>query len=632
MWDGTRRRPTASSTRCRPEPAPPNPSAGASRTTEAYALDPTGLLLFSVFLDDLTLSDGLGAYGSPEDPLIPVGELARLLEADVDVLPAERRIVGRLGPARRSLVVDLKAGLARIEAQEVPLTPQDAVVTPTEIYLRVSAIQKLFPLRIQVATEDLALRLRATEKFPVQARLERLANRPDGSQVGALEQDALKVPQPYAFFSPPGFDVLLDAGVESGARNGDFKYDVRAAGDLLWANVQAYLGSDEEGRAANARILLQRRSVEGEMLGPLRVRDITAGDTYTPALAIGPRSISGRGISLSTAPLEQTNIFNRIDLRGDLPPGYDVELYVNDVLKGTSDKAVQGRFEFLAVPLSPGLNVLRLVTYGPRGERTEEVQVINVGAALLRPREAQFSLGVVDQNRPLIRFRQMNNTVLGDTGVFADNGLRIVASLNYGLTDLLSVTAGAARIPRITGGGLGFYTVGARTSILGLATQLDGAWDSRGGEGLSLGLAGQFGQASTVLRHAEYRHGFVDENNLGFNSSLRMERRSELSVDANVNLRGRIVPVSMRAIRNEYSDRSYDLLGAARASTSVGQVLVSAGFEYQNQNYRADTGVETLSGYIAASTYRSYSWQLRTTLDYEIVPDFKAKFLAITVC
>ncbi|HET6971808.1 MAG TPA: hypothetical protein VFH92_11825, partial [Phenylobacterium sp.] len=287
--------------------APAAASSAGEHTADVAALDPNALLLFSVTLDDLTLSEGLGAYGAPEDPLVPFGELTRLLEADVDVFPAERRIVGRLGPARRSLLVDLKAGVARVAAQEVKLSPQDAAVTPTEIYLRVSLIQKLLPLKVDVAADELVLRLRATEKFPVQARLQRLASRPDAPQSPG-DQEVLKVVQPYALVSPPGFDVVLDGGLESGRRNRDFRYDVRMAGDLLWTNVQAYLGSDEVGRPANARILLQRRSLEGNLLGPLHVRDISAGDVYTPALAMGPRSVAGRGLALSTAPLEQTNV------------------------------------------------------------------------------------------------------------------------------------------------------------------------------------------------------------------------------------------------------------------------------------------------------------------------------------
>ncbi|MBU1378102.1 MAG: hypothetical protein KKA30_19205 [Alphaproteobacteria bacterium] len=606
-------------------------SAAGEASTDAAAVDPAGLLLFSVSLDGLTLSEGLGAYGASDDPLIPVGELTRLLEADVDVMPAERRIVGRLGEARRALLVDLKAGIARIAARDVPITPDDVAVTPTEIYLRISTLQKLLPVKAEVSSEELMLRLSATEKFPIQSRLDRMAKRPDGSPVPAGNLETLKITQPYALFSPPGMDVVLDGALKSGHLDRAFRYDLRLAGDLLWSNFQGFVGSDEQGRAATARAMLQRRSLEGTLLGPLHVREITAGDTYTPGLAMGPRSIAGRGISLSTAPLEQTNIFNRIDLRGELPPGYDVELYVNDVLKGGTNRAVQGRYEFLDVPLSPGVNVLRVVTYGPRGERNEEVQVVNVGAALLRPGEAQFAFGIVDQNQPLIRLRRLNGLVIGDPGLFADDGLRMVASLNYGISDLLSVTAGAARVPRTDGAATGVYTLGARTSLLGVATQADAGWDGRGGSGLALGLAGQVRGLSAVLRHAEYRDGFVDENNIGFSPRLQMERRTELTADTSLALRGRIMPVSLRVIRNAYADGSHELLTGARASSSLGTVLLSLGWEYQRQVYRPQAAVETLTGYIAASTYRSYKWQIRSTLDYDVLPDFKARFLSVTI-
>lgn len=613
-----------------PPPAPAAVSAG-ERTTDAAALDPNGLLLFSVTLDDLTLSEGLGAYGAPEDPLVPFGELARLLEADIDVFPPEQRIVGRLGPARRALLVDIRSGLARVSAQDIRLSPQDYVVTPTEIYLRVSLIQKLLSAKIDVATDELALHIRASEKFPVQARLQRMANRPEAARALTGDEQTLKVDQPYAFLSPPGFDIVLDGGLESARRQRDLRYDLRFAGDFLWTNVQGYLGSDEVGRPANARLMFQRRSLEGNLLGPLHAREISAGDVYTPGLAMGPRSVSGRGVSISTVPLEQTNVFNRIDLRGELPPGFDVELYVNDVLRGSTNQAVNGRFEFLAIPLSPGVNVLRVVTYGPRGERNEEVTIVNAGANLLRPGEAQFAFGVVDQDQPLIRLRNLDGLSLGDSTLFASSGVRTVASLNYGVTSLLSVSAGLASVPRPLGGRMGVYTAGARTSLLGLATQLDGAWDSRGGAGVTLGLAGQLADISGVLRHAEYRDGFVDENNLGFNSRLRMVRRTELTLDSNLDLRGRIVPVSMRAIANDYAAGSHDLLLGARASTSLGSILYSAGWEYQRLTYRPASTAQTLTGYIAASTYRSYRWQVRTTLDYQLEPTVKAKFLSVTV-
>jgi len=611
--------------------AEPPPVGAPSQPTPSAALDPATLLLFSVTIDGLTLSEGLGAYGSPTDPLIPMGELARLLEADIDVLPAEQRIVGRLGQARTALLVDLNAGVARAGGREHAVGPSDAAVAPTEIYLRTSLVQKLLGLTIEVADDELVLRLRAAERFPVQARLERQARRPDSGQPGQAQEATLRVAEPYAFFSPPGVDVVLDAGLQSGGNDRSFRYDLRFAGDLFWSNLQGYVGSDEEGRATNARLMLQRRSLEGDMLGPFRAREVSVGDVYSPGLAMGVRSVAGGGFTFSTAPLEQTSVFNRIDLRGDLPPGYDVELYVNDVLRSSTNQSINGRYEFLDLPLSPGLNVVRIVTYGPRGERLEEVQVVNVGAALLRQGEAHLAFGIIEQDTPLFRPRLSSKPRIGDPTLFADSGARAVVSVNYGLTDLISLTAGAARVPQPRGGALGIYSLGARTSLFGLATQFDAAWNGDGGAGVSVGAAGQFGPLSAVLRHAEYRDGFVDEANLAFDPRHSVDRRSELTLDSSVNLRGRIVPVSARVLRNDYDGGSYDMIAAARASSGIGSVLLSAGLEYERRRLRPAATDETLKGYITASTFRSYKWQVRTSLDYDILPDFKARFLSLII-
>jgi hypothetical protein len=298
-----------------------DPQSPATAERMYARLDPASLLLVSVTIEGVSLTEGLGAYGAAVDPLIPMGELTRVLEADVEVLPAERRIVGRLAEARAPLLVDLAAGVARAAGREIAVGPEDAAIAPTEIYLRASLIEKLLDMRIEVVSEELALRLHPNEKFPVQMRLEREARRP-GAAPGATDVPTLRVSEPYALFSPPGFDVVLDAGAQSGANDHTFRYDLRFAGDLFWSNLQGYIGSDEEGRANNARFMLQRRSLEGDMLGPLRVREINVGDVYTPALAMGARSVAGAGFTISTAPLEQTSIFNRIDLRGELPPGY----------------------------------------------------------------------------------------------------------------------------------------------------------------------------------------------------------------------------------------------------------------------------------------------------------------------
>ncbi|HWH18600.1 MAG TPA: hypothetical protein VNT77_09750, partial [Allosphingosinicella sp.] len=325
-------------------------------------LNEADLLLFSVDLDQLTLTDTLTAYGNAEDPLLPTGELARLLDLAIDVSPADGRIAGSLGQESRSLVVDLDSRTARLGGRNISLAEEDIGRTRTDIYIRASVLQQMLPLRFEVNPEALSIRLMALEKLPIQSRMERLARlRGLGGSIEAGHEPALRIEAPYGLFSPPSFDVVLEAGRDTRTlRPYSGRYDVRLAGDLLYTGFEGYVGSDERGDPTSARALFERRSVQGEL--PLGARRISAGDVFTPALAMGPRSVGGRGISFSTVPLEQASVFSEIDLRGELPIGYDVELYVNDVLRSGQRTPVEGRYEFLKVELVQGINIIRIVT------------------------------------------------------------------------------------------------------------------------------------------------------------------------------------------------------------------------------------------------------------------------------
>jgi hypothetical protein len=319
-------------------------SAPPATPAAAIEIDPATLLILSVEFDKLTLTDGLSAYGAPEDPLLPVGELTRLLELDVDVLPTERRIVGRIGEARQSLIVDLATNTTRLGGRAIPLTRSDVALTPAEIYIRASALQRLLPVRFEVEPESLTLKIVPTELLPIQGRLQRLARRREDTQDATTKEDVFNVATPYRAFTMPAFDVALGVGVESeGSPRFPARYDIRFGMDLFYAGLQGYVGSDENGRPSSARFVFERRSLEGRLLGPLRARSITVGDVYTPTLALGPRGVGGRGFAVSTVPLDQTNVFNRVDLRGELPLGYDVELYVNDTLRSGQNTPAKGR-------------------------------------------------------------------------------------------------------------------------------------------------------------------------------------------------------------------------------------------------------------------------------------------------
>src|SRR5581483_4509128 len=100
----------------------------------------------------------------------------------------------------------------------------------------------------------------------IQSRLQRLARLRQSPSNAATQ--TLKVETPYKLFTPPSFDVALGLGGQTIDPRATTRYDIRMGGDLLDAGLQAYVGSDDSGRITTSRVLLEKRSLDGDLLGP----------------------------------------------------------------------------------------------------------------------------------------------------------------------------------------------------------------------------------------------------------------------------------------------------------------------------------------------------------------------------
>jgi hypothetical protein len=589
----------------------------------APVLNPDELLLFELTLNRLQVTDALTGYQDGDRIYLPVGELARLLDLAVAVSAADGRITGSVGEARRPIFADVATGDIRVDSRATKLPPGSALKGPTDLYLTPEAIALLLGFELKVDPATLVIEVLAREKLPIEQRLDRLARLRELRGDGPGSVETLRLDVPYRFLTAPAFDVALETAGDSREPKFPRRYDVRFGSDLLWSNLQGYVGSDNKGEPSNARFLLERRSPKGGVLGLTRV---SAGDTFAPSLAIGARSVGGRGLSFSSRPLEEASIFERIDLRGELPLGFDVELYVNDVLRGGQETPVQGRYEFLNVPLVRGPNVIRIVSYGPRGERFEETRVIAVGGGALAKGQFQYDFGVVQQDKPLVDLRPAEDVL----PVVGANDLRVVGNVGYGINERLTLVGGFAAFTPTGDDARRLVTAGVRTSLLGLATQLDGAVDDNGGKGAMLGLAGQPFGLSAVGRHGEYRGDFIDESLPRGGDGRSLKRYSELGIDFTLSPFGSTVPISLRGQREQYTGGNVSLLGSTRFSTSFNQIFISAGLDFERTTSPGNPSNERLTGVLSASTFLNFSWQLRAALDYDVLPEAKARALAFT--
>ena len=167
---------------------------------------------------------------------------------------------------------------------------------------------------------------------------------------------------------------------------------------------------DSDQEAPNFRVRLSRRSIDGGLLGPLDARSFALGDVTTPDLPLIAENAVGRGVEISTFDLDRLEQTNRVTLRGELPVGWEVEVYRNgELIDFQSDQDVgDGRYEFPALPTVAGLNEFRLVFFGPQGQRREQTERYFVTSDLPKPKRTSFRFAYNQLNRDLISVDPQN--------------------------------------------------------------------------------------------------------------------------------------------------------------------------------------------------------------------------------
>jgi len=593
--------------------------AGPSAAPLVPLFRPEEQLLLQVRTDKWILDDAFTGYSTPTGTYLPLGDFVRLLDLAIDVDGDNGRAEGWFIDPANTFRIDVKGGFVETKQGRRPLKPGDAVVALGDIYVRPAVLSEWFPLQADVSLPRQQVQLKLLATFPFEAKMERSEMR---GLIGAGMSKPVAYPREatlYRMMSTPALDVNVRATTGKGQQSTS-EYDVRASGDLGFMSADLFVTGDRDNAVSDMRFVMRRRDPDRQMLGPLGLSLIELGDTSSVAEPIGIRTRTGRGIAIGNLPVDQGSVFDKIDMRGELPIGYDVELYRNDVLIGSVDHGVNGRYEFLQVPLEYGLNILRLVFYGPHGERREEVRQINAGEGRVPKGEFQFAASAIQQDRNLVPIRADTAPVFGpDAGE-----VRAVAAAQYGLSSRVTAVAGLASFTvdgkrRLQG------NAGIRTNLGSSALQLDAAFQGSGAWAIQSGLAGRLLGTSYVLQHSEYGGDFVDE----LRSTIGSYRRdTQLRLDRAFNLGSRVLATNLIAERSEH-DGATDWNSTFRASTSISRWLVSNSFNYRR--FKSDSfSSENLDGTFELNGVVQ-DWGVRAGIDYFLKPGSKLRDLNLAV-
>lgn len=414
----------------------------AAKPCGSAPLESAELALLEVTVGEtaaMRLSELVPALDAVDGIYLPLQALSEALEFPIEVNDSLLQADGWFLSPERSFSLDLEQCQLEVANRRGTIDPHRVRAIDQDIHVHVSLLEEWFPLVLSVDRASMRLNVSADEPLPVEKRLERQSRwQRYGNVTHATDDSVAAYDTPYRFMDWPFVDVGADFQRRELA-NGDElrndRYKLVAAGDLFWMNAQV-AATSTNGETQDVFATLARRDPYADMLGPLHATELALGDIGMSRDPLIGNNVLGRGIRLSNRPLGLPDAFDRINLQGELPLGWDVELYRNGQLLAFQSGAVSARYDFQDVPLDFGVNNFRLVFYGPNGQVREETVQRIIGQEMIRPGEFQYS--VTGMERRLLR---------GQPDAYREAFPRIAVSVDQGLSSALSIGAAWRQLP-----------------------------------------------------------------------------------------------------------------------------------------------------------------------------------------
>ncbi len=582
-------------------------SMGMAQTPAPPGLDEAEAMLVQPFLGRVPLADTITAYPSPDGPLVPFGELCRLLQFGIQVEADRGRAEGFFISPKRRFALDLAAARVEVEGRASTLQPGQVIRRGQELFVQARLLQAWFPLEVSVSLKSAVLTMKALEKLPIQEAWER-DRRYGAGNLNPTQTDIDGPPigqahsTPYSFLDVPMADLSLYWSRGRATGSPPPQTSAFLGGDLLWMSANAYGTRDSDGKLRNARATLFREDPRGELLGPMHARRVTLGDLQqAPSLEISGALPQGRGVLVDNFPIGYRSKFATRTFQGLLPEGWTVEFFHNGSLLGFQRARPDGQYQFRDVPLRFGLNQFRLVFHGPLGERREENHRMDIASEQPPPGTFYYRVAAL---RPRLEVSTLDPSELNHLDDLQRPATFLEA--DYGLTSYLAVNAGSSRVA-LPDGYHTYTEAGLRSLFSYLSLQMNGAMD-QGEAGKPPGLAASgllrtgYDYSTFTFQRTEYRRGF---QRTGILSALGVMKplRSEMAADLYGSFSLGKVPLGLTVSRtvDEYATGGWSSRDRLQCSATFPMLSVSQSLYRTAESSRR--GPAPLEGNLLVTSY-----------------------------
>jgi len=386
---------------------------------------------------DTHILDTVFGYKSGNGALVGLDNLFSVIDFPITVNPQQRTASGWFINESQNFQLSvpndaITPAQVSINGQTFQIPRHLIRVEDDDIYLHSSYLSDIFNIGFEINFKDLLLLISPTQLLPLQEKLRRRA-RLGKLTIGKLLPPVLPFRDtPYKAFTMPLVDVQTSYSVSK--NNDDANYSMLGMGDLAYMTGTYYLSGNDDKFMDNFRLNLQRDSVKNDLLGPLNASQVALGDISPTRVPLLKGTSQEVGFKFGNRKLGTNHNQNTTSFVGDLLPGWDIELYHNNILLETMTVDESGRYEFRDLDLSFGDNVFKMIFYGPQGQKRERIESVPVTTNTLLESQLNYDLSVTKQNSSLFN-KENSELPLIDS-------YRTALSLEQGINNDISIQSG----------------------------------------------------------------------------------------------------------------------------------------------------------------------------------------------
>lgn len=596
----------------------------SSSLSEVKSRPDSELLVLKINLARQTLLDAIIAYQDSETDryYIALADFVYALEFPIETDPINQTAKGWFLNESTSFDLDIKAETLSIKGQTYNLNYLDLEMHDDGIYVSLEALQKWFPITLDVNFNELAIIVESLEPLPIELRMMRDANR-SNMRSNLNDQIYPKADIDHPTFSIPVVDTSTQLLYTDNETTGqDTRLSFSADSKSIIANQDVDFSFSEttnDNLQPTMRLTVGRKDNDKTLFEPIGFTEYSMGDVITLGQPLISKSNTGRGVYVSSFPItyNRQSRDNTTILRGTLLSGYQVDLLRNgqiiDFIEAPND---DGEYVFEDVVLYDGLNIFKLVFYGPQGQKETKEERIYVSNSRTKEGEFNFSGSIIEDNTNLLTNR--TNTDV-DTGE-----LRSTMEVEYGISAETSLY-GSYSAYSLDGENRSYVMTGYGTSLAGISTNLRLATSNDSGRAYGIQLQSEIANIQWQLNHNIYTDFISEETTENLLPGI-IETDTEFRFNGSLPIGfNNILPFSVKithqtdALDNRLTDSSL------RLTQNISKVRLTAEVNNIVQTNRED---ETSVTFFVSSRFDDFTIRGDTT--YEMRPDSRLESASIT--